>query len=599
MVAETKNQTKSNGTSNGAAAAAATASAKKKKSKKAQPAAPIDTSKYEQFVNENKLPIKVQFSQNKGRHAVAAEDLETGTIVCNERATSLIISTQGLQDYCHNCVQPLIKASLRQEKVSCGKCAKASYCSAKCQKADAARHTLECPLVPKLYEVATKHELNVDLLRLILSLITRRVLEQKKQRMLAKGAEFTEEPGPPVGPFFCVEDLPVHRDAFEKTWLKAVTGAAKTLQEVLPETLATPEDDIIDYACRINSNAHSLSDEEGSNPDTAFGLFPVGSLFFRHSCAPNCHFVGGYGILTYRTTRPIKAGEELLVSHVELYNARPIRKQELKLTKHFHCRCSRCEVPMRKSVDRYLDGVLCRECHTGVYLSEKDLPKEEVEKLKEAKAAKGGKKGKKKSASPEKEEEVKENGETSPEETPTIESAHCDVCGHAIPHPEVQMIQARAQQEFRDLYQHVMRPGTNQAQVANLLNQFVNFYGHRNRILHPYNATLHNARIPLQHTLFTLGDYAHALAVAKETVDIWEKSGVVPGARQEYVDMLCAVADCLEKLGRAKAGGAAGEEGQAGKKKARQGSEMLSRNLLKESREYYRRALEVGEKALG
>ncbi|KAJ3047417.1 hypothetical protein HK097_011549 [Rhizophlyctis rosea] len=594
MVAETKQ----NG-STGAAAAAASASAKKKKSRKPAPAAFVDTSKYDNFCKDNNLPITVQFNPKKGRHAVAAQDLEVGTIVCNERATSLVISTPGTSDYCHHCVQPLKKAALLGHQVSCGKCGKATYCSAQCQKTDAPRHAFECPIVPKLAEIAGKHELNVDLLRLILSLITRRALEQKRERLAAKGAEFKDEPGPPVGPFFCVEDLPVHRDAFDKTWLKAVTGAAKSFQEILPAELATSEDDIIDYACRINSNAHSLSDEEGVTSDTAFGLFPVGSLFFRHSCAPNCHFVGGYGILTYRTSRPIKAGEELFVSHVELFQSRDIRKGELKVTKHITCHCSRCDVPMRKSVDRFLDGVLCRDCGTGVYLSEKYLSAEEAEKLAEAKGS--NKKGKKKSATAAvtEEGEAKEEGA---EDAAPVPKAHCDVCGHGIPQREVDGLRQTSLEQFREIFRFSIQPNqrNNYAQVANMFSRFLLMFGRGGKILHPWNAVLHNARLTLLTALTQLGDNAGALGVGKETLDVWEKSKVVPGARQEYVDLLLAIADTLEKLAKAKAGSAP-EGGAAQKKKvgSAAATEALARSLSREAKEYYRRALEVGKQALG
>lgn len=92
-------------------------------------------------------------------------------------------------------------------------------------------HELICPLTAPLIQIAQDNTLNVDLLRLIVTLIARRALEEKKERLEKKGAVFRkanpEEDGPGVAPFFCVTDLTVHRDCFDKVWLKAIASAGK------------------------------------------------------------------------------------------------------------------------------------------------------------------------------------------------------------------------------------------------------------------------------------------------------------------------------------------------------------------------------------
>lgn len=44
---------------------------------------------------------------------------------------------------------------------------------------------------------------------------------------------------------------------------------------------------------------------------------------------------------------------------------RSARRGELLRSKHFLCQCERCVEPVDKSVDRFLDGYVCRECNTS------------------------------------------------------------------------------------------------------------------------------------------------------------------------------------------------------------------------------------------
>lgn len=79
---------------------------------------------------------------------------------------------------------------------------------------------------------------------------------------------------------------------------------------------------------RINSNAHGLGDNHSRNTDVALGLFPIGAMFFNHSCNPNTAFVGvENGKLAFRTIRPVKKDEELVVSYIDIYAPRDERRQ--------------------------------------------------------------------------------------------------------------------------------------------------------------------------------------------------------------------------------------------------------------------------------
>ncbi|KAI8997560.1 hypothetical protein BDB01DRAFT_771552 [Pilobolus umbonatus] len=126
---------------------------------------------------------------------------------------------------------------------------------------------------------------------------------------------------------------------------------------------------MVTLACIINSNAHGLGDSNSRNTDVALGIFPLAAMFFNHGCNPNAVFVGlPHGHLAIRTIRPVAKDEEIVLNYIDLYLSRDERRKELIESKHFWCKCKRCVAPIEKSVDRFLNGVICKQCTNDVYV---------------------------------------------------------------------------------------------------------------------------------------------------------------------------------------------------------------------------------------
>ncbi|KAI8997953.1 hypothetical protein BC832DRAFT_254396 [Gaertneriomyces semiglobifer] len=533
-----------------------------------------DVSKYAPLVETGKWPITIRFSQNKGRHAVAAQDLEPGTIVCEEKAATLVVSTAASKDFCHNCVSSLVKAELLQQRVSCGKCRMATYCSAACRQADAARHFLECAIVPKLADIAMKNELNPDLLRLTLSLIVRKCLEERR-------ATITDSHDGPehaaVAPWWTIDELFLLPQTLDKNWVSNVKKAAEEMSAILPATLAMSADDITKLACRINTNAHSLTDDEERAQDTAFGLFPMGSLFFNHSCSPNAHFTADKGILTYRATKSIKAGEEVLISHIELFQPRPVRKQELLTTKQIRCDCSRCRTPLINSVDRFLDGALCTECHEGVFLAEEEFPdfvepedsdesaSEEdttqtdgtvTEETTEATSDRSelpvnaASEGEKPAEGEEKKEKTEEEKRQEAEEEKIRQKlmkkeCRCDKCGHKIKLYQVEMLRIQAQKDYQQIFQLVQTK--NHAVIIRFFKKFQEKYG-KSKLLHPWHVQIVNSNLPLLTSYKELGNFGACLPIIKHLIEVYEETKIISPYRYEFVELYSELGSILQAL---------------------------------------------------
>eukprot|EP00930_Biecheleria_cincta_P101883 TRINITY_DN93534_c0_g1_i1.p1 TRINITY_DN93534_c0_g1~~TRINITY_DN93534_c0_g1_i1.p1 ORF type:complete len:556 (-),score=111.99 TRINITY_DN93534_c0_g1_i1:17-1684(-) len=92
----------------------------------------------------------------------------------------------------------------------------------------------------------------------------------------------------------------------------------------------------------FNSIARDALDKHGSAPEAPLsGLWLLPSLV-NHSCRPNLQqfFLGD--LLVARATKPLAAGEELLVAYVSTLQPRHVRRQKLSEVFCFQCNCPRC-----------------------------------------------------------------------------------------------------------------------------------------------------------------------------------------------------------------------------------------------------------------
>ncbi|KAJ3296659.1 hypothetical protein HDU79_006070 [Rhizoclosmatium sp. JEL0117] len=313
-------------------------------------------------------------SKAKGRHVKAAADLVSGTNVVVETASALALLKHSTDELCLCCLRPLPSesttragerinllggsSSSKTSAIKCARCIKqAFYCSDTCKDNDAKRHALECEVLRDLPGITAAANVDYTLMRLVLAVLVQRSME------LSGAAAARENTSTDL-----VFDLLSHRKTCDPKWLACVEECVEDFTQHLPPELAIPVSDIVSLACRINSNSHGIIDPTGNtNGEVGVGMFPLVAML-NHSCAPNCSFVSStHGKMIVRTLRPVKEGEELCVSYVDLCTPRDERRGKLLETKHFWCACSRCE-PSDSSdssnTDSHLDALLCTSCNS-------------------------------------------------------------------------------------------------------------------------------------------------------------------------------------------------------------------------------------------
>jgi hypothetical protein len=102
-------------------------------------------------------------------------------------------------------------------------------------------------------------------------------------------------------------------------------------KQILPEL--TPEEAHI-YYTKFARNAFGFGDHPG---------FLFYGTRMNHSCKPNVHYEKDGNHMVFRTTCPIRKGDEMLDSYINWRKPREERQAELLRRYGFSCGCSKCE----------------------------------------------------------------------------------------------------------------------------------------------------------------------------------------------------------------------------------------------------------------
>ncbi|KAF5275793.1 hypothetical protein FQR65_LT16526 [Abscondita terminalis] len=133
------------------------------------------------------------------------------------------------------------------------------------------------------------------------------------------------------------------------------------LKEKLLLNFSKEEEDFMRLTCAVldaNSFEVTIGNEQGRSG--LRGLYPLSSLM-NHSCVPNTmHNFDSRQNMIVKATTFIPEGHEIFHSYTRFLWGTPVRRSHLARTKHFLCRCVRCED--RSEYGTNLSGILCEKC---------------------------------------------------------------------------------------------------------------------------------------------------------------------------------------------------------------------------------------------
>ncbi|KAH1417604.1 hypothetical protein KXX32_009427, partial [Aspergillus fumigatus] len=108
--------------------------------------------------------------------------------------------------------------------------------------------------------------------------------------------------------------------------------------------------------CAILTNSMCIKIAEGSAPVLGTTLDLVGS-FMNHSCDPNAFVFFEGSQMRVRTLRPLRAGEEITQTYVDLSGSVFSRQVATQKDYFFKCACERCKNEMKELHEQATDAV--------------------------------------------------------------------------------------------------------------------------------------------------------------------------------------------------------------------------------------------------
>ncbi|CAH0488381.1 unnamed protein product [Peronospora farinosa] len=293
---------------------------------------------------------RVDYDPKRGRLLRATRDVKTGQCVLRERAYGNVVLSTNRAALCAVCLHTAAA------DICCDDCSTVFFCSEKCRGALQDVHEKECEALEEVDLTAAKTKTDVDLLRLLIRILAARSLDA------ADGKLHADDEGIVKASYANVKDLVHVLDKEGDLWVDHVRNGARKIMEDLPDECHLPVEEVVVIAAQINENSYALDALDEKHLVAAVGLFAICGLV-NHSCQPNCTWSNaGDSIMEVRALRDINEGEEFTLSYIDIDVERDERREELRKTKHFECRCERCAAPLSESIDRFLEGFCCPTC---------------------------------------------------------------------------------------------------------------------------------------------------------------------------------------------------------------------------------------------
>ncbi|OMJ18129.1 Histone-lysine N-methyltransferase ASHR1 [Smittium culicis] len=479
---------------------------------------------------ESIYPVEFKITLSKGKHIVSSTDIKAGTEILVEKAPIHIVRGNTSSSICHLCLAPapvnevdqqqrdkdgkVVKDAYVKVKIPkhrCTECNFTVYCSPECMHNDSETHKMECSAIKNLIEISPTVKFDFDKVRTVLKSIVKSTLNNSPDQKFIAGAKVET-------PLRFVDEIPSHRESFEKEWLDSTSEELKNIK--LPEPFKNNSktlSEMLTQACRYQTNAIPFHDSIYRGVYDAYGIFPMISSYIKHSCSPNAVIIGSSGpTVSVRSLVDIPKGTEITISMTELYQPREHRRRDLLLNKHFWCKCRRCSTVLSKSVDQYMDGIVCSKCHLGLMIFEETKEVDDVN-------------------------ELMKNTSLLDEEI-MGKFASCNSCSNKLPVVDLVDILRSAIEAFSAAFQQYRQRNTETARklFEAYLVKFEN-----NNLLHPYNSYIVNSLIPLMHCCRAMKDTSSAIKYCQKAIDQMTRSEAFPPNYPDITELRITLGELL------------------------------------------------------
>ncbi|XP_069552693.1 N-lysine methyltransferase SMYD2-like [Brachyistius frenatus] len=261
-------------------------------------------------------------SPGKGRGLRVTRPFKVGELLFSSQAYSYVLSVKERGCYCEFCF------TRKEGLARCGKCKKAFYCNAKCQKGDWPMHKLECSAMIAFGE----HWCPSDMSRLVARILAKK--KAQKERCVSEKV-------------LLIGELQSHLEDEDNERREMTEADIAGLHRFCSKHLEVPEHkDLLTLFSQVACNGFTIEDDELSHMGTA--VYPDVALI-NHSCLPSVIVTFTGTSAEIRAVRDMKPGDEVLISYIDLLYPTDDRNNRLRESYYFTCDCQECK---QKSKDK-------------------------------------------------------------------------------------------------------------------------------------------------------------------------------------------------------------------------------------------------------
>ncbi|XP_043962527.1 N-lysine methyltransferase SMYD2-like [Gambusia affinis] len=261
-------------------------------------------------------------SPGKGRGLRVTKAFKVGELLFSSPPYSYVLSVEERGNYCEFCF------TRKEGLARCGKCKKAFYCNAKCQKGDWAMHKLECSAMNAFGE----NWCPSDTTRLVARILAKK--KMMKERCVSEK-------------MLLIEELQSHLEDEDNEKRERTDTDIAALHRFYPKHLELPDHkDLLTLYSQVACNGFTIEDDELSHIGTA--VYPDVALI-NHSCLPSVIVTYNGTSAEVRAVQDMKPGDEVLISYIDLLYPTDDRNNRLRECYYFTCDCLECKT---KSKDK-------------------------------------------------------------------------------------------------------------------------------------------------------------------------------------------------------------------------------------------------------
>ncbi|CAL9692416.1 unnamed protein product [Knipowitschia caucasica] len=255
-------------------------------------------------------------SPGKGRGLRVLKAHKVGDLLFSCPAYSSVLAVEERGDYCAFCF------NRKKDLARCGKCKKAFYCNAKCQKADWIMHKLECSAMVAFGEKWCPSE--------ITRLVARILVKKKSQKEPCLSEKMMQ-----------LGEMQSHLDDMDSEKRQTSESDMAQLHHFYSKHLDFPDhQELLHLFSQVSCNGFTIEDEELSHLGTA--VYPDVALL-NHSCLPNAIITFKGTSAEIRAIKVMKPGDEVFISYIDLLYPTDDRNNRLSDSYFFICKCQECK----------------------------------------------------------------------------------------------------------------------------------------------------------------------------------------------------------------------------------------------------------------